>query len=118
MKRILVCGGRDYEDRARVHAELDALTVTHGHFVVVQGGADGADALAYEWAIASRLPVWTFPANWGAHGRRAGPVRNQLMLDVAKPHLVVAFPGGRGTQDMVTRALHASIEVMDLRDGG
>jgi hypothetical protein len=46
------------------------------------------------------------------HGRAAGPIRNQAILDEGKPDLVVAFPGGRGTTDMVSRVQNARIEVL------
>ena len=36
------------------------------------------------------------------------------MLDERRPDLVVAFPGGRGTADMVGRARSAGIEVIDF----
>ena len=55
-----------------------------------------------------------FPADWKVRGRAAGHIRNQQMLDEGRPHLVVAFPGGRGTADMVRRARAAGIE----GDGG
>lgn len=36
------------------------------------------------------------------------------MLDEGKPHLVVAFPGGRGTADMIDRARSAGVRVMEI----
>jgi len=53
-------------------------------------------------------------ANWAELGRKAGPIRNQQMLDEGKPNLVVAFPGGRGTADIVRRARAAGIEVVEF----
>src|SRR5262249_16770583 len=44
---------------------------------------------------------------WDELGKKAGPLRNQRMLDEGKPDLVVAFPGGGGTKDMVRRAVQA-----------
>lgn len=35
----------------------------------------------------------------------------------AKPDLVIAFPGGRGTADMVRRARAAGIEVREIKEG-
>ena len=49
------------------------------------------------------------PADWTKHGKAAGPIRNQKMLDEC-PDLVVAFPGGKGTADMVRRAMKAGID--------
>jgi hypothetical protein len=50
------------------------------------------------------VPVIEFPANWKVYGRAAGPIRNMKMLLEGKPDLVVAFPGGIGTADMVKKA--------------
>jgi hypothetical protein len=36
------------------------------------------------------------------------------MIDEGKPDLVVAFPGGRGTADMVKRAKKANVEVIEV----
>jgi acyl-CoA synthetase (NDP forming) len=58
--------------------------------------------------------VTSFPANWKKHGKSAGPIRNQLMLDVGKPDLVIAFPGGSGTADMIRRARKAGVPVKEI----
>jgi hypothetical protein len=55
-------------------------------------------------------------ADWSI-GRKAGPIRNQRMLDEHKPDLVVAFPGGRGTADMVRRARKSGVEVTEIDRG-
>jgi hypothetical protein len=55
-----------------------------------------------------------YPADWAKHGRAASPIRNQQMLDEGRPNLVVAFPGGRGTADMVRRARSAGVEVIEV----
>lgn len=54
------------------------------------------------------------PADWKTHGKRAGSIRNQKMIDDYHPQLVVAFPGGAGTADMVRRARAAGIEVREI----
>ena len=59
-----------------------------------------------------------FLPDWEKHGRAAGPIRNKLMLDEGRPDLVVAFPGGRGTANMVKQASAASVEVIEVRREG
>lgn len=114
--RILVCGGRDYADRDRLYGVLDDLLKASGYFdCVISGMARGADRLAAEWADARKVPLAPFPADWNKHGRAAGPIRNQQMLDDGKPTLVIAFPGGRGTADMVRRSKAADVRVMELQ---
>jgi hypothetical protein len=102
--RVLVCGGRDYSDRGAVFAALDRLKHERGVACVIHGDASGADYLAGEWAEGEDIPVLRFPADWQRYGRAAGPKRNAMMLVGGKPDGVVAFPGGRGTADMVRQA--------------
>jgi len=112
--RVLVCGGRDYAENLVVSATLDNLREMHRITTVIHGAAPGADTLAGDWAKANQIQVESFPVDpkdWKKHGKHAGPIRNQKMLD-AKPDLVVAFPGGRGTADMVARAEKAKIKVL------
>ena len=107
----IVCGGRTYRDKARVYAVLDAARERLGIEAIVQGVADGADYLAWKWADECGFPCGNFPARWDEDGKKAGPLRNQRMLDKAKPFCVIAFPGGRGTDDMCKRAEAAGVKV-------
>lgn len=109
VSRVLVCGGRGFDDAALVERTLCDLRPAPS--VIIEGGARGADKLARLWAQHYGADVETCPADWGAHGKAAGPIRNQRMLDEGKPDLVIAFPGGRGTADMVRRAKAAGVEV-------
>jgi hypothetical protein len=104
MKRVLVCGGRDFSDVALLRDALTPLLggEPDGKLFIIAGGARGCEYKEY-------------PANWKKDGKIAGPVRNQRMLDDGKPDLVVAFPGGRGTADMVRRARNDGFEVREIR---
>jgi YspA, cpYpsA-related SLOG family len=109
--RVLVTGGRDFSDRTLLFEALDRLHAAHGFTVLIHGDANGADRLSGEWATARGVSVEAHPADWKRHGRAAGPIRNQKMLE-EKPELVVAFPGGKGTADMVSKARQAGLEVV------
>jgi hypothetical protein len=109
--RILVCGGRDYTDRAAVRRVLDAA-LRSGPIEIIQGGAKGADRFAREWAIGNGVTCTTYEADWTTHGRSAGPIRNREMLSQGKPSLVLAFPGGPGTKDMVQEAQRRGVLVV------
>lgn len=111
--RVLVCGGRDYQDRDAVWAVLDSIHEATPIEMIYEGGARGADALAAQWAHARDVPRKTISARWDVHGKAAGPIRNQEMIGY-KPDLVLAFPGGRGTADMVQRAEAAGIQVRKI----
>ena len=62
------------------------------------------------------IPVERFPADWSEYGKAAGAIRNQQMLDEGTPDLVVAFPGGNGTLDMVRRSQRAGIKVLRTKE--
>lgn len=110
--RVLVCGGRDYNDREAIGYYLDSLKPRPE--IIINGGARGADSHANAWAVWRQVRQWVFYPDWETHGRAAGPMRNQRMLDEAKPDLVVAFPGGSGTADMVSRAKKAGVRTVEI----
>jgi hypothetical protein len=121
--RIIVCGGRDLSDGELVFRVLDAAEDKAPHpLFIIEGGQrqkdqagiiiGGADYWAWRWAVDRGRPCLTFPANWTAFGKGAGPLRNQQMLDEGKPVGVIAFRGGTGTADMVTRAKAAGLPVV------
>ena len=116
--RVLVCGGRTYGDWETVRRELDHLhlsTLWEGPITcVIHGGARGADSLAHRWAKERSIPIERYPADW-SRGLRGGPERNARMLREGRPDLVVAFPGNKGTADMVGRARAAGLQVIEVQ---
>jgi len=94
--RVLVCGGRDYIDRAELYAELDRLHAEYCFDTVVASGARGADELSVEWAQGRGIATQVVKAEWGTFGRRATLTRNTRMLAEGRPDLVIAFPGRYG----------------------
>ena len=109
----LVCGGRDFKDRKLLFSTLDSMEIE----CVVHGGAVGADSLAGEWALARKVPEIIVPAQWNGYGKSAGPIRNGWMLKFTKVNHVVAFPGGRGTNDMILRTEKAGIQLTVISYG-
>lgn len=108
-ENVIVCGGRDFKDRKAVFGMLDAMPKIT---LVVSGAARGADTLADEWAQARGVARIICPANWDGEGRAAGYWRNERMARNISPiHRVIAFPGGRGTENMVDIAKKRGIPV-------
>lgn len=112
--RVLVCGGRDYDDRDHIWGVLNTIDAKTRIDVVIHGCATGADSEGMVWAQTMERECVPFQANWRNYGPGAGPMRNQRMLDEGKPDLVLAFPGGRGTADMVRRAKSAGVRVVEF----
>lgn len=117
--RILVCGGREFYHFGVLHLQMKALikdrSLKKETLVIIQGGAKGADFLAKAWADWCGLEWEEYPADWKAHGKAAGHIRNAQMLEEGKPDLVVALRGGVGTADMVRRAKKAGVEVIEVK---
>jgi len=111
-KRVLVCGGRSYGNIKAVFDTLSGLQPEPE--LIIHGSASGADKIAQTWADSVGVCCWVYPAKWKKYGKAAGPMRNQVMIDEGKPDLVVAFPGGAGTADMIRRARAARIPVLQV----
>lgn len=113
--RVLVCGGRDFDNVAFIWTHLDRLHAETPITALMQGGARGADTIARNWARSKAgIQRYVCKAEWAKYGNAAGIFRNARMLEW-KPDLVVAFPGGRGTADMVRRALAAGVPVKQIK---
>ncbi len=112
--RAIICGGRDYSDDRKFWRHMEALNDQYDLTCVIQGGAPGADYFAKCWADEQKIPVETYRADWGAHGKAAGPIRNRQMLREGRPDMVVAFPGGRGTTNMIKQATEAGVRVITI----
>lgn len=113
--RVLVCGGRDFDDERRVQRELNKfyeVIAEFGPMTIIHGGACGADNLAARWAYDNKVPSKVYPAQWGRHGKAAGPIRNNEMLK-SGVDWVIAFPGGNGTEHMKTIARKAGVPVIE-----
>lgn len=127
---VLVTGGRKYSNRTHLWSVLDELHSLHPNIFIIHGDATGADSLADSWAMVRlgkdrlrRFPAkWTVTMDtpkwrirWDKHGNPydmlAGADRNQQMIDEGKPNLVLAFPGGSGTNDMLRKAKSAKIAI-------
>lgn len=108
---VLVCGGREYADWTTLHDVMGSIHHDRRITKIIHGCARGADEMAGRWADLVDIPARKYYADWKTHGKAAGPIRNQEMLDDGRPDLVIAFPGGRGTADMIWRAQVAGVEV-------
>jgi len=114
--KIIVCGGRDYADRDYLYAALDKIHKKKKIDLLVNGYCTGADHLADAWARDRGIDRIIFPANWTGRGKSAGPVRNYLMLRSMRKlgiDAIVAFPGDKGTKNMMTLAKKAGVTVVE-----
>jgi len=111
--RVIVCGGRTFDDYELLERELDTMHERHHFTLLIHGASYGADRFAEKWAKSRQIEIESVPANWKRFGKQAGPYRNAEMLR-RKPDMVIAFPGGKGTADMVSKAQAAAVPVVKL----
>jgi len=121
-KRVAVCGARDFNDAERLFKALDSLRAEFGDFAIVTGGYrywnrearrwEGVDYWAEEWAKARHVWYLGLTAE-SDRGRFSGAVRSARMLDEARPHLLVAFPGRHATASMKAEAVQRGIPIWE-----
>lgn len=110
---VAITGGRKFNDFWAVQRAM--VKVDSKYDVTwVMGGAKGADALAQLWCERVGAAHHVYSADWEKYGNAAGFVRNQQMVDEGKPQLLIAFPGGNGTRDMMNRCLTAGIPIKQI----
>lgn len=110
MTRLAVVGTRDFSDFVYIKDKINSLGLDIN--LIVSGGAKGVDMVAEAYARWYGIPLLVFPVGygddqkfgWSTHGRAAGVIRNQKIVDACDE--VIAFPkeGGRGTQDTMRKA--------------
>lgn len=122
MTRIIVAGGRDFNDVGLLSKSLDKLlTGLNDDIQIISGAARGADSLGEEYAVKNGYQVAVFPADWNRHGKRAGYLRNMQMAqyairDACKGMLVAFWDGeSRGTKHMIELATGYGLEVYVVR---
>jgi hypothetical protein len=114
--RILVCGGRNYENSEVVHRELTRFHWQNPITVIIHGSVSGAGVAAEAWARRNQVAVVRYPPNWESFGRRAEKLRNDFMLADSRPDFVIVFPGGRDTADLAAKAVAVGIKIVRVAD--
>ena len=115
--KVIIAGCRDFADYELLKEECDFYLQNQKpeDIVIVSGHASGADALGEHYALERDLQLETYTADWKAHGRAAGPIRNAQMASVA--HALIAFWDGksRETKNMIDMATKRGLQVSVVR---
>jgi hypothetical protein len=130
--RVLVYGGREFgtsrEEYKKAQSFLNDLAINvfprteedeYGNYLpaitIISGEARGADSIGTDFAAINWTGYEGYPADWNTHGKAAGHIRNQQMLD-SGIDLAVEFPGGRGTADMRRKLDKAGVKVLEYHE--
>jgi len=115
--KVLITGDRNWNNKTAIKRELSKFPP---ETIIIHGGARGADKLAGEVAKELGFQVQEYPADWQKHGKAAGPIRNQEMLEKESPEYCIAFhfdlKQSKGTRDMVKRALRNKVFVKVVQE--
>lgn len=102
--KLIIAGGRDFNDRALMISTLQEL-VSKGDIPncpeLVCGMAKGADIMAWQLWNANHMPIHEFKADWDTYGKSAGYRRN---VDMGKfADIAICFWDGKskGTKHMI-----------------
>lgn len=114
--RVAVVGSRSWRDEERVFKVIRSLPPGA---VVVSGGARGADRIAARCARSLQYAVVEHLADWDTYGRRAGMIRNQVLVDDCDALLAFWDGRSRGTLHSIRLAVAAGkpVEIFTA-DGG
>lgn len=113
-KIALVCGSHTEGSEDHVWKWLDDLRAVHRFDRIVTGGAAFIDSFAMTWAMRRQVCFMVEYPDWERWGPSGGPERNGRMRRLWTPDLVIAFPGGPGTLNMMQQARAAGITVVGI----
>lgn len=107
--KTIIAGGRTLTDSKPVVEAIRAsgFVITE----VISGGAPGADHYGELWAALYAVPLRVFPADWKAHGKAAGPIRNRQMAQEADALIAIWDGRSKGTANMIRTALSLGLRV-------
>lgn len=122
MTRVIVSGDRNWPcfrmaslvlDRLRKRYGAENLVIVHGHCPT------GVDREFERVAGFMNIKRERHPADWERLGDRAGPIRNQEMVDLGASFCIACHPfirDSRGTKDCARRAIEAGIPAWLISD--
>lgn len=121
---VLICGDRNYKNRRKIGKMV--VKYKKRIALIVEGGAEGADKIAWEYGQLLGISTATLDANWTFFAKAAGPIRNRSMLLILQAFKkfgyrteVWAFHSdlkkSKGTLNMVTIAREENILVRIFR---
>jgi hypothetical protein len=109
MIKIGVIGSRSFNDYELLKRTLDEYKGKV--WVIVSGGAKGADSLGEKWANDNNIKTCIYKPDWDTHGKRAGFIRNKDIVEDSD--IIIAFWDSlsRGTEHSINLAKKMDKEV-------
>ena len=103
--KVIIAGGRDFRNYNGLKSYCDKILKTkveQGYEIkIISGTANGADKLGERYAKEKGYEILQFPADWDAHGRSAGYIRNKQMAKNADACICFWNGVSNGTKWMI-----------------
>ena len=96
---VAVVGSRTFSDWELLNRYLTDFHLKNTITRIISGGARGADTLAEKWAKANNIATTIYRAEWDKYGKRAGMIRNRLIISNSE-HCIAFWDGAsHGTKN-------------------
>lgn len=106
--RVLVCGGSESSNKEKIFAILDAY---HEHWaitMIVQGDNEKTNTITKQWAQINKIPFiqsfYKTHKNYHKLGLDEKKIRTEQLYKQTQPHLIIAFEGGRKSENIIKQA--------------
>lgn len=111
--RVIVTGDRFWACHHLAAGIIRRLEARYGpDIVIVHGAATGVDESFDTAAMGLGIATEPHPADWERLGKRAGPIRNQAMVDAGASMCIAVhryLMNSKGTKDCCRQAIEAGI---------
>ncbi len=111
-KRVVIAGSRNFNNYELFCRTVDTyLSRIKNDYdlIILSGHCRGTDMMAEQYAKDRGLKLEIFPADWSL-GKKAGPLRNKAMIDVAD-YAIAFSSGGSGTCSLINCAKKKGIPI-------
>ncbi|MBX3290007.1 MAG: DUF2493 domain-containing protein [Acidobacteria bacterium] len=113
--KVLICGSRTINDPAMISLAIEESGINPTH--IISGGARGIDRLAGEYAASNGIKFTEYLADWDRYGKRAGFMRNYIMVGEAEAVIAVWDGKSTGTKHAIDTAKSSGKPVFVYRYG-
>lgn len=107
--KLIIAGSRNFTDYERLEKEVIKFLKYNREYQgepieIISGCARGADKLGIQFGEKFGLEIHKMPADWNAHGKAAGHIRNREMAKIGT-HCICFWDGkSSGTKGMIELA--------------
>lgn len=111
---LAIVGTRQYDDYEYFSAKVKKYITKIGRPIaeIISGGAAGPDDMAEDFSIDNGYSFRAFEADWDKHGKIAGFIRNDDIVNTCSDLIAFWDGSSKGTKDTIDKALRARKNVI------